>query len=477
MPESIRCDLCIIGAGSGGLSVAAGASQMGSDVVLLERERMGGDCLNTGCVPSKALLAAGHVAQNARRAEAFGIRTGPVSAQWEQVRNHVHDVIGQIAPHDSVERFEGLGVRVIQEEGRFLSPTTVQAGSRQITARRFVIATGSRPAMPTLDGLSRAAPLFTNENIFDNREPIGHLIVIGGGPIGLELAQAHRRLGAQVTVLVRSKLLPKDDPEASEVVRNALESEGVTIHVGLKFLRVERRGQQSVTVVVDRGDGKETSVEGTHLLVAAGRTPNIDALTLDDAGIEHNHRGITVTPGLRTSNHRVYAIGDVAGPYQFTHMAGYQAGIVIRSALFRLPAKVDYSAVPWVTYTDPELAHVGLSEQDARQAGHPVTVLKKPFTENDRARAERATDGFIKVILGKKGRILGATLVGIHAGELLQPWTLAIQNRMKIGAMATAIAPYPTLSDINKGVAGSFYTPSLFSEKTRKLVRFLSRFG
>ncbi|MBF0622074.1 MAG: FAD-dependent oxidoreductase [Magnetococcales bacterium] len=474
MSATIHTDLCIIGAGSGGLSVAAGAIQMGASVVLLERHRMGGDCLNTGCIPSKALIAAAHAAQCIRTANRFGIQTQQPEVTMDRVHAHVHDIIGQIEPHDSVARFEKLGCRVIQQSGRFDSPNEVVTDTHRIRAKRFVIATGSQPAIPPIPGL-QDLPYFTNETIFDRKEHIPRLLVIGGGPIGLELAQAFQRLGTQVTILVRSTLMPKDDAELTQVVQRCLESEGITIHSGIRFIRAEH-DPTGVAVEIDKGSSR-IRVEGTHLLIATGRKPNCDALNLDAAGINHTSKGIPVDARLRTNRKHIFAIGDVAGPYLFTHMAGYQAGIVIRNALFRLPAKVNYGAVPWVTYTDPELAHVGMTEQDARQAGKFVQTLTKPFEENDRARAERETDGLIKVVLGRRGRILGASIVGPRAGELIQPWILAINNKMKIGAMATIITPYPTLGEINKGVAGSFYTPSLFSKRTRKIVRWLMRFS
>ncbi len=474
MTRAIEVDICVIGAGSGGLSVAAGASQMGAKVALVERGPMGGDCLNFGCVPSKALLAAGHAARRQALAARFGVTAPPATIDFRRVHDHVHDVIAGIAPHDSVERFEGLGVTVIQAEGRFTGPDRVVAGETEIAARRFVIATGSRPMVPPIPGLD-GVPHLTNETIFDLTEPPGHLVIVGGGPIGCELAQAHRRLGARVTVVEMFSILGNDDPELVDVVRTRLRAEGVALMEKTPVRRVERAGEGIAAVVGD--EGAEGRVEGTHLLIAAGRTPNVDGLGLDAAGIAFERRGVTVDARLRTTNRRVYAIGDVAGPYPFTHTAGYQAGIVIRNILFRLPAKVDYRALPWATFTDPELAQVGMTEAKARAAGLRIRVLRWPFAENDRARAERETDGFVKVVTTARGRILGAGIVGPQAGELIQPWELAIRERLKIGAMAGLIAPYPTLAEVNKRAAGSFYAARLFGEGTRRLVRFLARFG
>jgi len=468
----IQTDICIIGAGSGGLSVAAGASQMGADVVLIEKSAMGGDCLNTGCVPSKAILAAGHAAQTMRDASAFGIKSGEPEVDWEKVHAHIHNVIGAIAPNDSVERFEGLGVNVIQASASFVDNQTVQAGDVQVRAKYFVIATGSSAFVPPIEGINDV-PYYTNENIFDKKESVEHLIVIGGGPIGMELAQAHRRLGATVTVIEVAKLLAKDDPELTRVVIDHLHGEGITLHDQASDIKIEKVAQGIGITYQHNGDTAYTN--GSHLLVATGRKANVDGLNLEAAGINYSPRGIEVDKRLRSSNKHVFAIGDVAGPYQFTHMAAYQAGIIIRNILFKMPAKVDYSAVPWVTYTDPELAHVGLSEADAKAQGKDVRILRWSFAENDRAQAERRTEGLVKVVTTAKGQILGASIVGLHAGELIQPWILAINQKMKIGTMASIIAPYPTLAEVNKRIAGSFYTEKLFSDGTKKLVRFLIR--
>ena len=475
MVGAISADICVIGAGSAGLSVAAGAAQMGARTVLIEAARMGGDCLNTGCVPSKALLAAAKAAANIRHAGRFGVQAGEPQVDFAAVNRHVHDVIAQIAPHDSVERFTGLGCTVIQARARFVDERTVEAGGQRIRARRFVIATGSRAAVPPIPGLADI-PFFTNENIFENKALPEHLIVIGGGPIGCEMAQAHRRLGARVSVLDLATILPKDDPDLVAVVRQALRSGGITIEEGARILKVERC-DGGVAVVVADGDG-EREIVGSHLLVAAGRRPNVEELGLEAAGVLYSPKGIEVDQRLRTSNRRIFAAGDVAGGYQFTHLAGYHAGIVLRNALFRLPAKVDVGALPWVTYTDPELAHVGLTEAQARTEGRDdVRVLTSTFAENDRARTERATEGLIKVVVSKRGQVLGASIVGPHAGELILPWVLAVGQRMMIGTLAGVIAPYPTLSEISKRAAGSYYTPVLFGRRTRTLVRMLRWLG
>ena len=454
--ETIAADLCVIGAGSGGLSVAAGAAQMGASVVLIEKGKMGGDCLNYGCVPSKALIAAAATADDVRHAGRFGINGHEPAVDFPAVRDHLRGVIAAIAPHDSVERFEGLGVTVIKAAARFSGPREVVAGDTTVTAKRFVIATGSSAAVPPIAGLD-SVPYLTNETIFDLAERPEHLIVIGGGPIGAELAQAQRRLGARVSLLEMYKVLGKDDPEITEVVRRRLVEDGVAIHEGIAIKQVMQDGNAIAVTIVE--DGETKKLTGSHLLVAAGRKVNVAGLDLEAAGVAYSPKGIEVDARLRSSNKRIFAVGDVAmvagtGSFQFTHLAGYHAGIVIRNALFKLPAKVNYDALPWVTFTDPEIAHVGLTEAQAR-----------------------ATEGLVKVVVAGRGRILGASIAGRHAGELLHPWVLAIGQGLKIGAMASMIAPYPTLGEVNKRVAGTFYTPSLFSDRTRKIVRFLQWLG
>ncbi len=476
MSEVRNVDICVIGAGSGGLSVAAGAVQMGASVALFERGKMGGDCLNYGCVPSKALLAAGHAAAHYGHTAQFGVNGPAATVDFAGVNDHVHDVIAGIAPHDSVDRFEGLGVEVYQEGARFTGAREVtgENGTR-VRARRVVIATGSSPAVPRIPGLDEV-DFLTNETVFNLRECPEHLVVIGGGPIGMEMAQAHRQLGAKVTVLEAMQIMGPDDRELVDVVRARLAGEGVEIHEGAKVALVKRTAD-GVSVSCESDNGP-FEVSGSHLLVAAGRSPNLSSLDLEAAGIAYDRRGIEVDDRLRTTNKKVFAVGDVAGKYQFTHIAGYHAGVVIRNVLFRMPAKINYDAVPWVTYTDPELANVGMSEAAAREAhGDDVRVVTAEFAENDRARTERRTGGMVKAVVGKRGRILGAGIVGAHAGELIQPWILAVSQKMKIGAMAQMIAPYPTLGEANKRAAGAYYTPSLFSERTRKIVRLLAKLG
>ena len=474
MGGTITPDICVLGAGSAGLSIAAGASQMGAKTVLIEKGAMGGDCLNYGCVPSKALLVAAKAASQDRHAAALGVGYPEPKIDFRAVHDHVQGVIAAIAPMDSVERFEGLGVQVIQGAGKFVNPREVEANGTRIRARRFVLATGSTPLVPPIPGLE-AVDYLTNETVFDLTERPKHLIVIGGGPIGCELGQAFRLLGAEVSIVEMAGILPKDDPELVAILRQRLRADGIALHERAKVVGAAQDGD-GVSVEIE-SEGARRSLKGSALLLAAGRTPGIQDLGLEAAGIAYSRGGLKVDARLRTTNPRVYAAGDVAGGLQFTHMAGYHAGIVIKNALFRWPAKVDSSAVPWVTYTAPELAQVGLTEDAARQTHGTINILRWPFAENDRAQAERRTQGLVKAVVRPNGKVLGASILGAHAGELIQPWVLAISEGLKIGAMAQMIAPYPTLGEASKRAAGSYFTPKLFSDRTKWLVRLLARLG
>lgn len=462
--ERIKTDILVIGAGSGGLSVAAGAVQMGAKVVLLEGHKMGGDCLNYGCVPSKALIASGKAAYGQTHSAEYGVANALPQVDYAAAKDHVNQVIAQIEPVDSQERFEGLGVHVIREFGEFISGTEVRAGNTVIKARRIVVATGSSPLVPPIDGID-TVPYLTNESLWDLRERPDHLLIIGGGPIGMEMAQAHRRLGSKVTVIEGDKALGKDDPEMAEVVLTNLRADGIEIAEDALAQRIE--GQDG-TVTVHTKDGR--SFTGSHLLVAVGRKSNTDKLNLDAAGIETTSTGIKVDEGLRTTNRRVYAIGDAAGGLQFTHVAGYHAGIVIRSLLFALPSKARTAHIPWATYTDPELAQVGLTEAQAReQHGDILEVVRFHYNHNDRAIAERKTDGLIKVMV-VKGRPVGASIAGHQAGELINLWSLVIANKMKMSQVAAMVSPYPTIGEVNKRAAGAYFSPRLFESNTVKRV-------
>jgi len=462
----------VIGAGAAGLSVSAGAARLGLAVALVERERMGGDCLNIGCVPSKALLAAAATAGSARSAGGLGIRLPTPRIYWDGVSAHIAGVIAAIAPNDAGARFRALGATVLAGEAHFVAPDAIMVNGQRITARRFVIAAGSRAAVPAIPGLD-AVPFLTNASLFGISGPPGHLLILGGGPIGLEMAAAHAELGWQVSLVEAARIAGREDPDLVEGLRIALVALGVRILEGASVSRVEPGP------VLLLADG--TRLDGTHLLLAVGRRPNLEALNLDAGGIRSSPLGILTDRGLRSlSNRRVFAVGDIAdpkglGPRYFTHVGAYHAGIVIRRALFRLPARLDYTALPRVLYTEPELAQVGLTEAEARKEGHDVRLLRWPMAENDRANTERDTAGLIKLVTTKQGRLLGAGVLSRCAGEMIGTFTLAIARRMRISAVAGMIMPYPTRSEAAKRAAGQFYVPGLFSARARRLVRFLAR--
>ena len=455
--------------------MAAGAASFGVSVVLIEKGKMGGDCLNYGCVPSKALIAAGKQAHALRHGAKFGVADVEPQVDFKRVHAHIHEVIAKIAPMDSVERFTALGVKVIQAEAKFKDADTVLAGDYEVRARRYVIATGSSAFVPPIKGLGEV-PHLTNESIFDLTRRPGHLIVIGGGPIGVELAQAHHRLGSKVTVIEAQKALSKDDPELTAIALAKIRAEGIEILEETPVLSVEMRGKTGVRVNVGTASGPR-QIDGTHILVAAGRAANVSGMELEKAGIDYDRKGVKVSAKLRTSNRRVYAIGDVAGGLQFTHVAGYHAGVVLRSLLFRLPAKQSTGHIPWATYTDPEIAHVGMTEADARKLNQPLHILRWPYSENDRASAERKTEGLIKIVTDKKGRILGTSIVGAGAGEMISIYALAISKKLKASDLASFVAPYPTMSEIGKRAATSYYAPLARKPLIRRVISFLRRFG
>lgn len=474
MGKRLRPDICVLGAGSGGLSVAAAAAQFGLDVVLVEKSRMGGDCLNTGCVPSKALLAAASAAHAGGAAKRFGVHYDAPTIDFAAVKTHIAQVIAAIEPNDSVARFTGLGVKVIEAPGRFVSPRMLEAGKYQIEARRFVVATGSTAAVPPIPGLAET-PFLTNETIFEVAELPQHLIVIGGGPIGIELGFAFRRLGSRVTIVEALTPLANDDSELTGIVLEKVREEGVRILAGTRVEKVAYAKRQ-FTVTVS-ADGAQNTIEGSHLLVAAGRSATVAGLGLDEAQITHDRKGIQVSRRMKTSNPKVFAIGDVAGGLQFTHAANYHAGIVLRNILMRWPTRTRDHITPWVTYTDPELAWIGMNEAQARERHGKISIQRWPVIENDRAQAERATTGLVKVITTKAGRIVGAGIVARHAGDLLQPWILAVTEGMKISAFTAMVVPYPTLGEINKRAAQAFYTPKLVNSRLPGIARWLSRLG
>ena len=472
--EVIEADIAVIGAGSGGLSVASGAAQLGLKVVLFEAGEMGGDCLNTGCVPSKALLAAAKSVHQMKTANKYGIKVGEPEISWDDVKAHIHGVIETIAPVDSQERFEGMGVRVIREMASFDSKTVVASNSVEVHARRIVVASGSVPVVPPIPGLSER-PFITNETLFDLPEFPEHLLVLGAGPIGLEMALAFHRLGAKVTVLEMNKPLMRSDPEHAHIAVESLRAEGVEILDEHKVIEVGGSAG-ALWVKSESAEGLKT-VEGSHLLVAVGRMPALDALKLDVGGVDYDRQGIKTKPNLRSvSNPKVWAIGDIAGRGQFTHLAGWHASVFVQAALMKVPAKAVSEQIPAVTYIDPELAQIGLTEPEARQRyGDAVKVSAFEVHENDRAIAERKTTGSVRIVIGKGDKILGASILGEGAGDILQILSLAMANKLKMRDLTKYISPYPTRAEIVKRAASLYFQPTVFGPMMRKLVSITQR--
>lgn len=459
--QTIKADLCVIGGGSGGLSVAAGAAQMGAKVVLFEGHRMGGDCLNTGCVPSKTLLSA---AKSARP----GVDP---SASYAAAKARVRSVIAEIAPHDSVARFTGLGVQVIEADGVFQDPRHVVGGGFCVAARRIVIATGSRPRLPAIPGLAQV-DYWTSDTVFESDQFPESLTVLGAGAIGIEMAQAHALLGSHVTVVEPFVMMGRDEPDLVAELRQTLVASGIRFVMGVAVDAVTQEANQTL---VQLSNGEMLRCD--RLLVATGRAPNVERLCLDQAGIVYGPAGVATDERLRTNHTHIFAIGDVAGREAFTHAAGAHASIVVKQALFGLPAKVTGQVIPWVTYTDPELAHAGLTkaERDAAYPGDAQQTLEIPFAEMDRSRCEGNTVGRIRVVTDRTGRILSADILGQHAGELILPWVLAIEQKIPLSKLASTVVPYPTRSEITKRVAGRYFTPQLFSKRTRCLVAWIQK--
>lgn len=474
-----EADLVVIGAGAAGLSVAAGAAQLGARVVLIERAAMGGECLNTGCVPSKALLAVARRVALAREAERFGLATEgelDVAAVMAAVRR----AVAEIAPNDSAHRYRAFGARVLSAEARFAGRDRVAVADETIIARRIVIAAGTRPAIPAIPGLDQVAFL-TNETLWSLDAMPGHLIVLGAGAMGLEMAQAFARLGCRVTVLEAGRALAREDAELVGGPLLALRDDGVVVREGVQVGRVEP-DPAGLAVVLAAGEGREERLVGSHLLLATGRTPNLEALALERAGVETTLQGIRVDRSLRSlSNRRVFAVGDIAdiegvGPQRFTHAASHHAGVILRRALFRLPAQVACETIPRCLYTEPELAAVGLTEAEARARGIPdLTIQRWPIAETDRAATEGVRHGLIKIIASGRGRVLGAGVLAPHASEMIGLFALAIRRRVSLAQLADLVLPYPTYAEGVTRAAGNFFAPRLLSPTIRRLVRALSR--
>lgn len=459
-------DVIVIGAGAAGLTAAGGCARLGLSVALIERDRMGGECLNTGCVPSKALIAAARRA-HAMRGGGMGVSSSGAEVSFAGVRAHVQAAIAAIAPHDSAERFTAWGVEVIRGDACFTGPRTLRAGDRLLSAPRVVIAVGSRPAVPGLPGLA-GAPYLTNETLFDLQELPRHLVVLGAGAMGMEMAQAFRRLGSAVTVLESGTPLPRHDRDAAAIVLRQLESEGVMLRAGVEAAAVGVVGDGIRVALADGG-----TVLGSHLLVAAGRRPALDGLGLEAAGIAASSDGILVDGRRRTSNRHVFAIGDCRVGPRFTHAAGYEGSLAVMAIGFGLPARAGYAALPSVVFTDPELAHIGMTGAEARRRHGTVRVLQEPFAGNDRAVADGAAAGFARIVLAGR-RVVGATIVGAGAGELLLPWTLAMRGKASTWSIGDAVVAYPTRSDVTKALGFAAWEAVVFGRAARTWARGLA---
>jgi pyruvate/2-oxoglutarate dehydrogenase complex dihydrolipoamide dehydrogenase (E3) component len=474
MPQVLTPDLCVIGAGPGGLAAAIKAASYGVRVVLVERGRMGGQAWYSGSLASKSLLAAAKQAHAIKNAWMFGLKVDHAGINHAAIVEYALSAGQALAQNVSPERLNGLGIDVIQGSARFTGPGTAVAGDYEIRARRFIVATGSSALVPPIPGLDRI-PYFTSESVFSQLQRMPHLIVLGGSSAGIEFAQAFRRLGSDVTVVEAGAALPHDDPEMRAYLLKCLKDEGIRVLENARAERVETFG--SGIQVIFAMAGKTYSVDGTHVLVAMGRRANVAGLDLDAAGVAFSDQGIQVSKGLRSSNKKVYAIGDVTGETHWAHAAEHHASVAVQNALFRLPACAHRETMPWVTFTDPELAHVGLTEEAARARHGKLTIVRWPYSENLRAHAERQTGGFLKVIASKSGQILGAGIVGAQAGELIQVWSLAMQKNIPLRDMASIVPPSPTLGEINKMAAESYFVPQAQSPLLRRIIRLLAKLG
>lgn len=465
-------DAIVIGAGAAGLTAAGGVALFGLKSVLVEGHKMGGECLNNGCVPSKALITAARRAAEARVATRHGVTLAPPQVDWAGVMAHVRQAIAEIEPHDSVETFEGMGVEVIKGWAQVTGPHSVEVGGRTLTAPRVVIATGSKPAVPPVEGLD-SVPYLTNENLFELAEQPEHLVIIGGGVIGMEMAQAFRRLGSIVTVVNPGPLMGRDDPESVAVVRAAMEGEGVRFIDGK--VKLVSGGAGAIEATVELTAGGSEQVDGSHLLVAVGRKANCRGFGLEEVGVEIGPNGIVTNARRRTSVRSIYAIGDCRDGPRLTHASGYEGSNVALEIVTGIPTKVDYRALPWCTYTEPEVAQVGLTEAEARaQHGDAITVVTEGFEHNERAIAEGDTRGHLKLVLkGKK--VLGASIVGKNAGELLLPFSQSITGKSSTFAMGSAVISYPTRSEIAKAAAFSAWEPTVFGALPKKYAALLAK--
>jgi pyruvate/2-oxoglutarate dehydrogenase complex dihydrolipoamide dehydrogenase (E3) component len=466
-------DIGILGGGSAGLTVASGAAQLGAKTLLVEKEKeLGGDCLHFGCVPSKTLIRTAHVYHLMKQAEKFGLPPVDVKpVDFRDVANRIQSVIRVIQKHDSEERFCQLGTRVVFGEAPFVDEHTIRLNGQTHSAKTWVIATGSSPAVPPIEGLDKT-PFITNKEIFSLQRLPKSMIVLGGGPIAIEMAQAFCRLGTRVLVVQRSnQILSKEDRDMADQVMEVLGGEGVTFHLNASVVRARDLGNER-EVVIQTGEGETIPLRAETILVAMGREGNLKGMGLEDISVGFDRKGLKLDQRLRTGHRHLYGAGDVTGAHLFTHAAGYEGSIVISNAIFHLPRKTNYTFLPWCTYTDPELASIGMNEKRAKAAGITYSVWKEAFQDNDRSLAEGEHVGRVKMILDEKEQPLGIQILGPRAGELVSEWVAVMNGKVKLSTLASAVHPYPTLGEINKRVAGTFFSEKIFSEKVRKGLKF-----
>ena len=466
-------DIGVIGGGAAGLTVASGAAQLGAKTLLIEKEKeLGGDCLHFGCVPSKTLLKSAHVYHLMKNSHKFGLPPLEVPpVDFQEVSNRIRSVIATIQHHDSEERFCKLGAQVEFGQPRFTDEHSIQLNGQPYSAKTWIVATGSSPSAPPIKGLDKT-PYMTNREIFYLDHLPKSMIILGGGPIGCEMSQAFCRLGTEVTVVdMAPQILIKEDSDLADTVKDVLGSEGVKFYLNSSIEEVNDLGSQKEVKIKTR-QGTIISLKAESILVSLGRGPNTNGLGLEEIGVNLNRQGIIVDNRLRTNRKHIYAAGDVNGGFQFTHAAGYEGGIVVSNAIFRLPRKVNYTFLPWCTYTDPPLGSIGMNEKSAAEAGINYKVWTEEFKDNDRSLAEGETVGKIKMILDEKEKPIGIQILGPHAEDLLNEWVAILNGKVKLSTLAAAIHPYPSMGEINKKVAGSYFSPKIFSEKIQKGLKF-----
>ncbi len=478
MSEKPGFDVVVLGGGAGGLFAASGAAALGAKTCMIEKNKLGGDCTWYGCMPSKALLKSAHALALVKRLKDFGISSGDTRYDTGKAMSHVRDIINKVSTHHPAEVFEKRGIRVIFGNPKFIDNKTIEVNGERISAKRFIIATGSHPVVPPIPGL-KEVDFLTNETVFDLNTLPKSMIVLGGGPIGVELSQAFSRLGVEVSIVeMLGRILFREDFETADVLTNVIKRDGIKIFTGKKAVKFRKENGQVIVTLEDK-DKNISEIKAEKVLVAVGRAPNVQGLDLEKAGVEHEKTGIKVNEFLQTSQANIFACGDVVGPYLFSHIAAYQAALAVRNSLLPLlRQKVNYESVPWATFTDPELAHLGLTEEEAREKYEvrDLKIYRSYLKETDRAVTDMEEDGLAKVICDKKGYILGAHIVGANAGEIIHEYVIAKAERLTIGKLSSTIHIYPTLAQVVKKTADQYLLEKLGSPLLKNIAKFLMKF-